>query len=67
MGLFSTPFNHFVLETSDFRLVRSPGLLAIAERRVHGGSFVSGSASAPGLDGSTLAQGMIIVIVIQYR
>ncbi|KAK1927610.1 Alpha/Beta hydrolase protein [Papiliotrema laurentii] len=34
---------------------------------VHGGSFVSGSASAPGLDGSTLAQGGIIVIVIQYR
>lgn len=36
--------------------------------RVHGGSFTSGSASAPGLVGSKLAtEGNIIVIVVQYR
>jgi hypothetical protein len=36
--------------------------------RVHGGSFISGSASAPGLVGSKLAtEGNIIVIVPQYR
>nr|XP_031858475.1 uncharacterized protein CI109_006120 [Kwoniella shandongensis]KAA5525547.1 hypothetical protein CI109_006120 [Kwoniella shandongensis] len=35
---------------------------------VHGGSFMEGSASAPGLDGSKLAtKGNMIVIVLQYR
>lgn len=36
--------------------------------RIHGGSFDSGSASAPGLSGSRIAQeGNIIVVVLQYR
>ena len=36
--------------------------------RIHGGSFVVGSASGPGLDGSTLAAATgSIVAVIQYR
>jgi len=36
--------------------------------RIHGGSFNSGSASAPGLSGSRIAQeGNIIVVVLQYR
>ncbi|KAK4690037.1 hypothetical protein P7C73_g12, partial [Tremellales sp. Uapishka_1] len=35
---------------------------------LHGGSFVSGSAAAPGLDGSALAsRGNMIVVVLQYR
>ncbi|GFZ42490.1 hypothetical protein JCM24511_00205 [Saitozyma sp. JCM 24511] len=35
---------------------------------VHGGSFVAGGASAPGLDGSNLAlKGNMIVVVLQYR
>ncbi|SPO30473.1 related to para-nitrobenzyl esterase [Ustilago trichophora] len=35
---------------------------------VHGGSFISGSSTAPGLDGSYLAsQNNIIVITVQYR
>nr|XP_019001775.1 uncharacterized protein I203_05482 [Kwoniella mangroviensis CBS 8507]OCF65236.1 hypothetical protein I203_05482 [Kwoniella mangroviensis CBS 8507] len=35
---------------------------------LHGGSYITGSASAPGLDGSKLAvQGNIIVVVLQYR
>ncbi|KAJ1021500.1 hypothetical protein NDA13_005540 [Ustilago tritici] len=35
---------------------------------LHGGSFVSGSAAAPGLDGSYLAsQNNVIVVTIQYR
>lgn len=43
--------------------------MAHRTRRIHGGSFVEGSASAPGLDGSVLAQagdGMVVVVV-QYR
>lgn len=36
--------------------------------RVHGGSFVAGSTSAPGLDGSKLAvEGDMVVILLQYR
>jgi carboxylesterase type B len=36
--------------------------------RIHGGSFDSGSASAPGLSGARIAQeGDIIVVVLQYR
>ena len=36
--------------------------------RIHGGSFIVGSASGPGLDGSTLAQATnSIVAVVQYR
>ncbi|WWD05609.1 hypothetical protein V865_003690 [Kwoniella europaea PYCC6329] len=35
---------------------------------LHGGSYIAGSASAPGLDGSDLAvKGNIIVVVLQYR
>ncbi|KAJ9475870.1 Carboxylesterase [Pseudozyma hubeiensis] len=35
---------------------------------IHGGSFVSGSSTAPGLDGSWLAsQNNVIVVTIQYR
>ncbi|WVR03752.1 hypothetical protein IAU60_000747 [Kwoniella sp. DSM 27419] len=35
---------------------------------IHGGSFVQGGASAPGLDGSTLAsKGNMIVVLLQYR
>ncbi|EST07366.1 Carboxylesterase, type B [Kalmanozyma brasiliensis GHG001] len=35
---------------------------------VHGGSFVSGSSTAPGLDGSWLAsKNNVIVVTIQYR
>ncbi|CED82961.1 Carboxylesterase and related proteins [Phaffia rhodozyma] len=35
---------------------------------IHGGSFVTGSASAPGLDGSKFAlKNDVIVVVIQYR
>ncbi|WVQ73418.1 hypothetical protein IAR50_002990 [Cryptococcus sp. DSM 104548] len=35
---------------------------------IHGGSFVQGSTSAPGLDGSVLAtKGNMIVIMLQYR
>lgn len=35
---------------------------------VHGGSFVSGSSTAPGLDGSFLAaQNNVLVVTIQYR
>ncbi|WVQ78797.1 hypothetical protein IAT38_000888 [Cryptococcus sp. DSM 104549] len=35
---------------------------------LHGGSFIEGSASAPGLDGSKLAvRGEMIVVVLQYR
>ncbi|WRT65766.1 uncharacterized protein IL334_002715 [Kwoniella shivajii] len=35
---------------------------------LHGGSFMAGSASAPGLDGSNMAvRGDIIVVVLQYR
>ncbi|SNX87796.1 related to para-nitrobenzyl esterase [Melanopsichium pennsylvanicum] len=35
---------------------------------IHGGSFISGSSTAPGLDGSYLAsQNGIIVVTIQYR
>ncbi|ODN93444.1 hypothetical protein L198_05309 [Cryptococcus wingfieldii CBS 7118] len=35
---------------------------------IHGGSFVQGSTSAPGLDGSLLAKnGNMIVIMLQYR
>ena len=35
---------------------------------VHGGSFISGSSTAPGLDGSYLAaQHNVIVVTIQYR
>jgi acetyl esterase/lipase len=37
-------------------------------RRIHGGSFYAGSASAPGLSGARIAQeGNIIVVVLQYR
>jgi carboxylesterase type B len=36
--------------------------------RIHGGSFDSGSASAPGLSGARIAQeGNIVVVVLQYR
>ena len=36
--------------------------------RIHGGSFTSGSATAPGLDGANLAVATnSIVAVIQYR
>jgi carboxylesterase type B len=36
--------------------------------RIHGGSFLSGSSSAPALVGSKLAtEGNIIVVVLQYR
>jgi len=35
---------------------------------IHGGSFVSGSATAPGLDGTLLAKATgSIVVVVQYR
>ncbi|GMK59538.1 hypothetical protein CspeluHIS016_0801440 [Cutaneotrichosporon spelunceum] len=35
---------------------------------LHGGSYVIGSSSAPGLDGSELAKkGRIVVIILQYR
>ncbi|OXC70360.1 hypothetical protein AYX13_01272 [Cryptococcus neoformans] len=35
---------------------------------IHGGSFVGGGASGPGLDGSNLAvKGDMIVVVLQYR
>ena len=36
--------------------------------RIHGGSFIVGSATAPGLDGSNLAIATnSIVAVVQYR
>ena len=36
--------------------------------RIHGGSFIAGSATAPGLDGSKLATATgSIVAVVQYR
>jgi len=36
--------------------------------RIHGGSFNSGSATAPGLSGARMAQeGNIIVVILQYR
>lgn len=35
---------------------------------IHGGSFITGSATGPGLDGSKLAAATnSIVVVIQYR
>jgi carboxylesterase type B len=35
---------------------------------VHGGSYLAGAASAPGLDGSQLALiGKMVVVVLQYR
>ena len=38
------------------------------DRRIHGGSFVSGSATAPELDGTRLSIATgAIVVVIQYR
>jgi carboxylesterase type B len=37
-------------------------------QRIHGGSFISGSATAPGLDGTDLAKATSsIVVVLQYR
>lgn len=37
-------------------------------RRIHGGSFIVGSASGPGLDGAALAEATgSIVAVVQYR
>jgi carboxylesterase type B len=45
-----------------------PVCTGISLYRVHGGSFISGSASAPGLSGAKLAtEGNIIVVVPQYR
>jgi carboxylesterase type B len=42
--------------------------MGTADCRLHGGSFYFGSASAPGLDGSTLAvKGNMIVVLVQYR
>jgi carboxylesterase type B len=36
--------------------------------RIHGGSFNSGSASAPGFSGTRIAnEGNIIVVILQYR
>lgn len=38
------------------------------ESRIHGGSFDYGSASQPGLDGSSFAvKGNMVVVVLQYR
>lgn len=40
----------------------------ITRTRIHGGSFIVGSATAPGLDGSNLAVATnSIVAVVQYR
>ena len=37
-------------------------------QRIHGGSFISGSATAPGLDGTIFANATsAIVVVVQYR
>jgi hypothetical protein len=37
------------------------------DRRLHGGSFVRGSATAPGIDGSALAKKGVVVVVLQFR
>jgi len=43
-------------------------VIVIQFRRIHGGSFMVGSATGPGLDGSALALATnSIVAVIQYR
>lgn len=48
--------------------VTHDSLCDVDRGRIHGGSFTSGSASAPGLVGSKLAtEGNIITIVLQYR
>lgn len=40
----------------------------MTDHRIHGGSFISGSATAPGLNGTLLANRMgAIVVVVQYR
>lgn len=36
-------------------------------QRLHGGSFLEGSAAAPGLDGGALAKARMVVVVLQYR
>lgn len=42
--------------------------LISAPSRIHGGSFVAGSASDQALDGTTLAsEGTMIVVTMQYR
>ena len=40
----------------------------LIDQRIHGGSFISGSATRPGLDGTNLAEATnSIVAVVQYR
>ena len=40
----------------------------LIDQRIHGGSFISGSATGPGLDGTNLAKATnSIVAVVQYR
>jgi carboxylesterase type B len=42
--------------------------LALTHCRIHGGSFISGSSTSPGLDGTRLANAAsVIVVVVQYR
>lgn len=49
-------------------LVACSNLIEAHITRIHGGSFVSGSATGPGLDGSILATNSdAIIAVVQYR
>ena len=57
-----------ILMWYDCHLVSAVFILDVSCSRIHGGSFVVGSATGPGLDGSKLAIAtQSIVAVVQYR